>query len=609
MEDAAGNEKSIFVDQTKLRQTAHGKVACADCHQDLATEHPDDEKAAKPVNCAGCHEEQSVSFGASVHGIALTAGNDAAATCIDCHGTHDVFPHGSERSLTHFTKLTTTCGDCHDQAAADLAASVHGKALAAGERDAPTCTDCHSEHRIRRLNDSGSSIATSNACSVCHASEKINSRLRLPADRVQTFFESYHGLATKGGSTSAANCASCHGYHLILPSTDPQSMVNPANLITTCGKCHPGAGANFVTDKIHVNGGDAALGSIINRWVRRIYIILIVTTISLLSLHNGIAWWRKAVAARRLRGETVVRMDAHQRLQHMVLVVSFTVLAVTGFALKFPDTWYAQLMGSEEIRRWIHRISGLVLLGIGIYHLGYALINRRGRSFLRDMSPRLRDARDAAVNIRHLLRGGPKARFGRFGYPEKFEYWAVVWGTVIMGATGMAIWFKMDVTRWLPRWIVEVAITIHYYEAILACLAIIVWHFYHVIFEPDVYPMNWAWLDGKVPKHLHAEEHPLDTPQQQAPENGGGGVHARPARQPLTRQGSRFLQSRQSGAPAPDFRQRSCPPPAFAPPPSRQPFPTPRPQGKSLLAQDHQAMSILKFSWLSYLIHFMLPPL
>ena len=66
---------------------------------------------------------------------------------------------------------------------------------------------------------------------------------------------------------------------------------------------------------------------------------------------------------------------------------------------------------------------------------------------------------------------------------------AVVWGTVVMGATGLAIWFKIEVTHSLPRWVVDVAITIHYYEAILACLAIIVWHFYHVMFDPDVYPM------------------------------------------------------------------------------------------------------------------------
>ena len=86
----------------------------------------------------------------------------------------------------------------------------------------------------------------------------------------------------------------------------------------------------------------------------------------------------------------------------------------------------------------------------------------------------------------------------------------MVWGTIIMGVTGMMIWFKMDVTHWLPRWAVDVALTIHYYEAILACLAIIVWHFYHVIFDPDVYPLNMACWDGRVSEHWQEDEHPLD---------------------------------------------------------------------------------------------------
>ena len=103
-----------------------------------------------------------------------------------------------------------------------------------------------------------------------------------------------------------------------------------------------------------------------------------------------------------------------------------------------------------------------------------------------------------------------KPKIGRFGYAEKMEYWAVVWGTIIMGVTGLMIWFKMDVTHWLPRWAVDVALTIHYYEAILACLAIIVWHFYHVIFDPDVYPLNMACWDGHVSERWQKEEHPLD---------------------------------------------------------------------------------------------------
>jgi hypothetical protein len=86
-----------------------------------------------------------------------------------------------------------------------------------------------------------------------------------------------------------------------------------------------------------------------------------------------------------------------------------------------------------------------------------------------------------------------------------------------MGVTGLMIWFKIDVTRWFPRWLVDVAVTIHYYEAILACMAIVIWHFYHVLFAPGTYPMNFAWWDGKVSKKWHEEEHPLDVGPEQPP--------------------------------------------------------------------------------------------
>ncbi len=103
-----------------------------------------------------------------------------------------------------------------------------------------------------------------------------------------------------------------------------------------------------------------------------------------------------------------------------------------------------------------------------------------------------------------------KPKIGRFGYAEKIEYWAVVWGTILMGVTGLMIWFKLDVTRFLPRWAVDVATTIHYYEAVLACLAIVVWHFYHVVFDPDVYPLNTACWDGRMSEEWQKTEHPLE---------------------------------------------------------------------------------------------------
>ena len=258
--------------------------------------------------------------------------------------------------------------------------------------------------------------------------------------------------------------------------------------------------------------GEAQLGERINWWVRQVYVVMIVVVIGLMAAHNALIFGRKAAALHRRTERTLVRMDAAQRWQHFVLAASFIALAWTGFALKFPDSWVAHSLGMDEnVRRWSHRIAGVALLLAGAYHLGYITANREGRRLVRDMMPGLQDARDAAANARRLAGlGGPKPKFGRFGYAEKMEYWAVVWGTIIMGVTGLMIWFTMAVTRFLPRWVVDVATTIHYYEAILACLAILVWHFYHVIFDPDVYPLNRAVLDGRVSREWLEEEHPLD---------------------------------------------------------------------------------------------------
>ena len=103
-----------------------------------------------------------------------------------------------------------------------------------------------------------------------------------------------------------------------------------------------------------------------------------------------------------------------------------------------------------------------------------------------------------------------RPKIARFGYAEKAEYWAVVWGTLVMGLTGLMIWFKLGAFSFVPRWWVDIAIAVHFYEAVLATLAILVWHFYHVVFDPDVYPVNFAFYDGRVPEGLYKEEHALD---------------------------------------------------------------------------------------------------
>src|ERR1043165_1063888 len=152
----------------------------------------------------------------------------------------------------------------------------------------------------------------------------------MPKDRVKTFFDSYHGMASQYGSTLAANCGSCHSHHKVLPSKDPASTIHTNNLVATCGKCHPGATEKFASGKIHVDIASAAstgpMGEQLNWWVRRGYIIMIFAVIGLMCAHNGILLVKKVRALKQSRQRTVLRMDRSQRRQHMVLAASFIVL-------------------------------------------------------------------------------------------------------------------------------------------------------------------------------------------------------------------------------------------------------------------------------------------
>jgi cytochrome b subunit of formate dehydrogenase len=511
--NANGQVKSLFVDESVLKASVHKTNYCVNCHIDITKKHPDDGVAAKPVNCALCHERLAVSYTNSIHGILKARGEEAAPSCVDCHGSHNILPPTNPKSPLYYSNLIKTCGECHPEAAKDVAVSVHGKSAQKGYREAAVCTDCHSEHKIEKLKDASPRVISEIVCAKCHASEKINTKFGIPADRVKTFLESYHGLASHKGETKAANCASCHGYHKILPSTDPESSIHKNNLVATCGKCHPGATEKFASGKIHADYGYRdTTGEKVNYWVRKIYLYLIVITIGSFFVHNFLVWLRKALFTLKDPTRTIERMSTAFRIQHFVLIVTFIYLALSGFALRFPESWLsALLLNNEGFRKISHRIAGVALIVCGLWHIIYVIATKEGRQLFFDMLPRVKDFKDVIQQIKYIFNLDKKPVFGRFGYIEKIEYWAVVWGTIIMGLTGFIIWFKVGVTQFLPRWIVEVAITIHYYEAILACLAIVIWHFYHVIFDPDVYPMNWAWLDGKINQKLYKERHGGDS--------------------------------------------------------------------------------------------------
>lgn len=511
--DAAGHVTSLYVNPGDFASSVHGSNSCIQCHADIKEAPHPDGFAAHPATCAPCHEKASATYEGSIHGQAVRLGKKKAAHCADCHGSHNIVMMKKPSSPLNHANQASTCGKCHEQVTKDVQGSVHGKAMANGVLEAPTCTDCHADHQIEDLRTASPMKIAQEICSRCHASERLNTRFSMPANRSSSFFDSYHGLAARLGSMQAANCASCHGFHMILPSSDPRSSVNPANMSKTCRKCHPGANENFSLGKIHVdNTITPDLGSRVNGAVRWVYLTLIFGVIGGMLIHNILVFRKKWMLAHRDQDKSILRMTIAQRLQHGLLLVSFTSLAVTGFALKYPDSWVAYLVGSNEtVRRTGHLAAAAVMIAVSLAHVVYLLATRDGKKLLRDLLPSFTDVKDVFANFRYLVvPGSPKPSFGRFSYGEKAEYWAVVWGTVIMGLTGVMISFKMDMTQWMPRWVIEVAVTIHFYEAILAVLAILVWHFYAVFLDPDVYPNNTAWLTGRVSEEWYREEHGLD---------------------------------------------------------------------------------------------------
>jgi formate dehydrogenase gamma subunit len=516
-------------------------ATCIDCHttnHDLTTILPasDPKSTISRSNiaetCGRCHGDKSVmrgsgisdrpflSYRESVHAKALAQGNISAAVCTDCHNSHDILPAADPRSPIAKVNIPATCSKCHQAESAEFMQSVHGQAVTRGVSRSPVCTDCHGIHGIsspiEQATASASTTVATDTCAGCHEGVTLTREFGVAGGRVRSYKDSYHGLASQFGSKVVANCASCHGVHNILPSSDPKSMISANNLPQTCGQCHIGAGANFAAGKIHLTSelvaatGAQDAGLIGTRIVRWIYIPLIVLVIGGMAIHNGLIWFRKAAVKKREKRQ-IVRLTVNQRVQHWLLLTSFIALVLSGFALQYPDSWLASLLGgSENLRRIIHRVAAVIMLVVGVYHLAYLGMAKEGRRWLKDMLVRGKDFTDVLGNLRYYLGASKtKPKIARFGYAEKAEYWAVVWGTIIMGLTGLMIWFKLGIFAFLPRWAIDIALAIHFYEAVLATLAIVVWHFYHVIFDPDVYPVNFAFLDGRVSEEHYREEHEL----------------------------------------------------------------------------------------------------
>ncbi len=520
-----------------VQQGGEDAATCASCHtqhyqfpvsDSLSSVHPSNEW----ITCAECHSNQELiaeydipqpeavdMYKTSVHGRELIdQGNMDAATCSDCHGAHKVLRARNFESTMNKFNVPETCGECHTESYTEYEESSHGMALSDHSFDAPSCTDCHGEHTIHRVGTEASRVSkkqqAEQTCASCHNDPDLRAKYGFGSeDQVSTYQDSYHGLAVIRGAENAAACADCHTAHLILPQSNPEASISEANIGTTCGECHENSTTAFGMSYTHES---VMLGrypvQIVIKWA---YIALIFLIIGGMFVHNTIIWYKKTRAKyeHEKHEKRVTRMTKNEVNQHYLLTISFITLVITGFALKYPEAGWVELLSSigmnETVRGTIHRIAAVIMIGLSVYHAYFLIFTRRGREEIKELLFNAKDIREFFQNIRYYLgkRPTPPA-FDHYDYTQKAEYWALVWGTVVMAVTGLILWFPTIFGQYTPQWLIKVSETIHFYEAILATLAIIIWHFFFTIFHPDEYPMSLIWITGDMPLEEWREKHP-----------------------------------------------------------------------------------------------------
>ena len=212
------------------------------------------------------------------------------------------------------------------------------------------------------------------------------------------------------------------------------------------------------------------------------------------------------------------RFSLNVRTQHWVMAVSVVILVITGMPIKFSNAAFSafilKMLGGIEISRILHRIGATGLIFVSIYHLFFIIFTKEGRENFKLIIPTPKDAADILMNIRYFLgRSREKPKFGRYSYVEKFDYWAVYWGCIIMICSGTVLWFNNFFMHNFPLLVQHIAKIMHSDEALLATLAIVFWHMYNAHLNPSKFPANMVIFSGKMTEEEMIEEHPLEYEQ------------------------------------------------------------------------------------------------
>jgi cytochrome b subunit of formate dehydrogenase len=568
---------SLVVTREHLLGGPHAKVDCGACHAAVQT-YPHDPKTARVVLCRTCHAAQDSLWRRGVHGpradttgaqcadchgghdiarrgfLPTAAGREQMRTacarchpaqvrsaahdvhadtiaCVRCHGVHDMRPVPDRSTRFIDVAIARACSGCHPAEAATYWKDVHGR-TASGQAcgrlpldngPAATCVSCHGEHGIRRAKNASWRFAVADACINCHADAGVS------------FRDSYHGQASRVGSTKAAECADCHTPHHVLPASDTASSVSGGHRLATCQKCHTNAKAGFLGYRPHANPMTPADSPLLF-YVWAFMTTALVGTMVAWGIHT-LLWYRRTLQERRERGHQprrhagvpldaalrgkgpfVWRFTLIFRVVHAMIVLTFFALVLTGLPLRFSCTIWAgplaRLMGGAA--GITHRISGALVFTYFAIYFGYVILrlarsrDRRGMLLGPDaIILKAQDLRDLIAMVKWFFGRGPKPRFGRYNYMEKFDYFAELWGVGAIGFSGLMLWQPEFFSHFFPGILFNVAIIIHSYEAMIATAFIFVVHFFNVHLRPEKWPLDAVMLHGRASMDYMEEEHPL----------------------------------------------------------------------------------------------------
>jgi cytochrome b subunit of formate dehydrogenase len=516
--------------------SVHGNNSCTSCHTGIVNivRHSSGEQKPNPVKCSSCHREITAGYRTDVHALLQNM------TCQDCHQEIHTITRSSKPAKN---AASEKCSQCHNQK--DYALLGHGKAVLAGNPDSAGCTDCHNLHSIPyydktvKADVAAKRETYTNKCKSCHADEKIAGRNKMSTAAARSYDQTYHGkLMFIGFPERVAGCPDCHTGHNTLPRTNPQSTLYPDNIYGACKNCHKIMHKRFVSIEAHPSPANIKTRVALS-WTKIFMIALLTGTFSFFWLHTFL-WWRKsyldkcltrqagfaetALAPECREDKQIQRFSITDRIMHILLILAFFTLVMTGFPLKYHETAWAKVLmnmwGNPHLAGIFHRSAALVLCGLFLYTMwlsirflfpGWQFRGWLKRLFGPDsLFPNWKDAQDIKKMFLWFFGKGPLPRLDRWTYWEKFDFLAVFWGMTAIGFSGFMLWMPGIFSYIFPGWMINVASIVHSEEAFLAAVFIFTVHFFNNHLVPNKFPLEPNIFTGRYRLEALREERPLE---------------------------------------------------------------------------------------------------